>query len=231
MGRFKNVTLGDYYMQDLGLALESKSIGFPDVKTKSVSIPLRDGDLDLTNVLSNRVHYGNRKIKLNMNNVSDMPTEKMSDVANKLHGQKMHIIFDDDLNYFYNGRLDMSSFKENRKGGEYVIEANCDPFKYTVLSSADDWLWDPFDFEDGYINEAKDIVVSGSETVTLIADEQLSYASITTNAQVTVTYGSKSVVCAAGTTMLYDFEFEPGENTITITGNATITITYRGARL
>lgn len=231
MGRFKNVTLGDYYMQDLGLALESKSIGFPDVKTKSVSIPLRDGDLDLTNVLSNRVHYGNRKIKLNMNNVSDTPTEKMSGVANKLHGQKMHIIFDDDLNYFYNGRLDMSSFKENRKGGEYVIEANCDPFKYTVLSSADDWLWDPFDFEDGYINETKDIVVSGSKTVTLIADEQLSYASITTNAQVTVTYGSKSVVCGAGTTTLYDFEFEPGKNTITITGNATITITYRGARL
>ena len=231
MGRFLNVTLGDYYMQDLGLMLESKSIGLPSVQTKSVAIPLRDGDLDLTNVLSNRVHYGNRKIKMNLNCVTDYPGEKMSDVANKLHGQKVHIIFDDDLNYFYNGRLDMSSFQENRKGGEYTIEANCEPFKQTILSSADDWLWDPFDFEDGYINEAKDIVVSGSETVTLIADEQLSYASITTNAQVTVTYGSKSVVCGAGITMLYDFEFEPGENTITITGNATITITYRGARL
>ena len=231
MGRFKNVTLGDYYMQDLGLALESKDIGFPSVKTKSVSIPLRDGDLDLTTVLSNRVHYGNRKIKLNMNNVSEIPTEKMSDVANKLHGQKMHIIFDDDTYYFYNGRLNMSSFKENRRGGEYVIEADCDPFKYTVQSSAEDWLWDPFDFEEGYINELKDIVVTTSKTVTLIADEQLSFATITTSAQVTVTYGSKSVVCAAGSTTLYDFEFEPGENIITITGNATITIAYRGARL
>lgn len=231
MGRFLNVTLGNYYMQDLGLMLESKSIGLPSVQTKSVAIPLRDGDLDLTNVLSNRVHYGNRKIKMNLNCVSDYPGEKMSDVANKLHGQKVHIIFDDDLYYFYNGRLDMSSFQENRKGGEYTIEANCEPFKLTVQSSADDWLWDPFDFEEGYINELKDIVVTTSKEVVLIADEQLSYASITTNAQVTVIYGTKSVVCASGTTTLYDFEFEPGENTITITGNATITITYRGARL
>ena len=231
MGRFNNVTLGDFYMQDFGLMLESKSIGLPSVQTKSVAIPLRDGDLDLTNVLSNRVHYGNRKIAMDFNCVTDYPGEKMSDVANKLHGQKVHIIFDDDLNYFYNGRLDMSSFKENRKGGEYVIDANCEPFKYTILSSADDWLWDPFDFEEGYINELKDIVVTNSAQLVLIADEQLSYASITTDAQVTVTYGTKSVVCAAGTTTLYDFEFEPGENTITITGNATITITYRGARL
>lgn len=231
MGRFLNVTLGEYYMQDLGLALESKEIGLPSIQTKSVSIPLRDGNLDLTNVLSNRVHYGNRKIKLNMNSIANNQLEKMSDVANKLHGQKVHIIFDDDINYFYNGRLDLSSFKTNRKGGEYVIEADCDPFKYTVESSADDWLWDPFDFEYGYINELKDIVVSGSKEIVLIADEQLSFASITTDAQVTVTYGTQSVLCAAGTTSLYEFEFEPGENTITITGNATITISYRGARL
>lgn len=231
MGRFKNVTLGEHYMQDFGMALESKDIGLPSVQTKYVSIPLVDGDLDLTKVLSNKVHYGNRKIRMNFNSVTDYPGKKMSDVANQLHGQRVHIIFDDDLYYYYDGRLDMSDFKENRKGGEYIIDANCKPFKYTVQSSAEDWLWDPFDFEDGYINEFKDIVVSTSETISLIADEQLSYASITTNAQVTVTYDGKSVICGVGTTTLYDFEFVPGENLITITGNATITITYRGARL
>ena len=231
MGRFNNVTLGEYYMQDLGLALESKDIGLPDIQKKYVSVPFRDGDIDLTDVLSNRVHYGNREITMSMNCPGNYPTGKMSDVANKLHGQKVHIIFDDDLYYYYNGRLDMTKFKENRKGGEYQIKADCDPFKYQVQSSAEDWLWDPFDFEDGNINELKDISITTSDTITLIADEQLSYASITTDAQVTVTFKNKSVVCAVGTTTLYDFEFEPGENVITITGTATITITYRGARL
>lgn len=231
MGRFNNVTIGEYYMQDLGLALESKDIGLPSIKTKSVSIPLRNGDLDLTNVLSNKVYYGNRTLKLKMNSTAPNPTLKMSDVANKLHGQKLHIIFDDDPTYYYNGRLDLSSFKENRKGGEYVIEADCDSFKYSIDSSGEDWLWDPFDFEDGYINELMDIVITTSETVTLIADEQLTFASITTDAQVTVTYNGQSVVCGVGTTTLYEFEFEPGENEITITGPATVTINYRGARL
>lgn len=231
MGRFKNVTLGDYYMADLGLALASKEIGLPEIQTKNVSIPLRDGDLDLTNVLSKRVHYGNRPLTLNMNSIAPFPTGKMSDVANKLHGQKVHIIFDDDEYYYYEGRIDLNKFKENRKGGEYTIKADCGPFKYTMQSSAEDWLWDPFDFEDGYINELKNIVITTSKTISLIADEQLTFASITTNAQVTVTYKNKSVVCGVGTTTLYDFEFEPGENNITITGAATVTITYRGARL
>ena len=231
MGRFKNVTLGEHYMQDFGMALESKDIGLPSVQTKYVSIPLADGDLDLTTVLSNRIHYGNRNIRMNFNSVTDYPGKKMSNVANQLHGQRVHIIFDDDLYYYYDGRLDMSDFKENRKGGEYVIDANCKPFKYTVQTSAEDWLWDTFDFENGYINELMNIVVTTSKEIELIADEQLSYASITTDAQVTVTYDNKSVVCAAGTTTLYDFEFQPGINKILITGNATITITYRGARL
>lgn len=231
MGRFNNVTLGDYYMQDLGLALASKEIGLPSIQTKYVSIPLRDGDLDLTDVLSDRVHYGNRDIKLNMNSIVMPPVIKMSEVANKLHGKKVHILFDDDPEWYYIGRLDMSSFKENRLGGEYVIKADCEPFKYSISSSGEPWLWDPFDFEEGYINELEDLVVDTSLTVTLIADEQLTYATITTDSQVTVTYNDISVVCAEGTTTLYEFDFEPGENEITIEGQATVTINYRGARL
>lgn len=231
MGRFNNVTLGEYYMQDLGLALASKEIGLPSIQTKYVPIPLRDGDLDLTDVLSDRVHYGNRDIKLNMNSIVMPPVTKMSEVANKLHGKKVHILFDDDPEWYYIGRLDMSSFKENRLGGEYVIKADCEPFKYSINSSGEPWLWDPFDFEEGYINELEDLAIDTSLTVTLIADEQLTYATITTDSQVTVIYNDISVVCAEGTTTLYEFEFEPGENEITIEGQATVTINYRGARL
>lgn len=231
MGRFNNVTLGEYYMQDLGLALASKKIGLPSVQTKYVAIPLRDGDLDFTNVLSDKAHYGNRDISMNMNSPLPFPTNVMSNVANRLHGQKVHITFDDDAWYYYIGRLDMKSFTENRKGGEYEIEANCEPFKYCIQTSAEDWLWDSFDFEDGYINEFNNVSISGSETLILIADEQISYATITTDAAITLTFGSKTVNVSAGTSTLYDFEFVPGENEITITGTATVTITYRGKRL
>lgn len=231
MGRFNNVTLGQYYMQDLGVALESKKIGLPKVQTKSVSIPLRDGNLDLTNVLSDKIHYGNRAIVMNMNCATPFPIEIMSDAANKLHGQKVHITFDDDAWYYYEGRLDMSDYDLNRKGGEFEITADCEPFKYCVQTSAEDWLWDPFDFEEGYINEFSNVFIQGSDTFILIADEKISYATIKTDAAISITYGSKTVNVSAGTTTLYDFEFKAGENTITITGTATVTITYRGKRL
>ena len=231
MGRFNNVTIGDTYMQDEGFALASKTIGFPTVKTKSVSIPLRDGDLDLTDVLSNRPHYGNRELTLNMNSISRPKIAKMTELANLIHGQKAKIIFDDDLAYYYYGRLTLDKFKEYKLGGEYTVKADCDPFKYTIQDSADDWLWDPFDFDEGYINDLGSLTVDGTLSVTLIADEQLTYATITTDAAVTVTYNGTTVSCPIGSTTLYDFEFERGDNVITITGQATVSISYRGGKI
>ena len=46
-----------------------------------------------------------------------------------------------------------------------------------------------------------------------------------------VTYNNKTVTVGIGSTVLYDFEFREGENTITLTGNGTVTISYRGGRL
>ena len=33
-------------------------------------------------------------------------------------------------------------------------------------------LWDPFDFEEGVINEFIDVVVNGTETITLLAKDK-----------------------------------------------------------
>ena len=231
MGGFNNVTIGGVKMSDMGLALENKEIGLPDIQTKQIQIPFRDGALDLTNVLSGRPHYGNRELKLNMNCIDPDKLSKMSSVANALHGQKARIIFDEDPNWFYWGRLDLSSFKENRLGGEYVIKADCDPFKYAITSSDEDWLWDPFSFEDGVIQEFSNIQNVGTKTYVLIADEMPTLAKITTSAQITVTYEGVAVIVYPGTTTLYEFQFAPGENEFTISGTATVSIDYRGGRL
>jgi hypothetical protein len=49
-----------------------------------------------------------------------------------------------------------------------VIEADVDPFKYDVFSSDEDWEWDIFDFENGIINEAAEIVVNGATSFMLV---------------------------------------------------------------
>ena len=71
----------------------------------------------------------------------------------------------------------------------------------------------------------------GTNTYLLIANEMPTLAKITTEAQITVTYEGVAVIVYPGTTTLYEFQFAPGENEITISGNATVSIDYRGGRL
>ena len=227
------VRFGDKDVIEYGCYLAHYEISAPSVQTKYIKIPLRNGALDLTELLTDEPKYDNRKITVQLLYLGDYIENTASNIENYLHGQRFNIEFDDEASYFYAGRCSVKGYSKRKKGGggTITIEVDADPFKYSVVSSDDDWLWDPFDFEEGYINELKNIVVSGSRTVSLIADAKPTYATITTNAQMNVTYKNKTVTVAIGSTVLYDFEFAQGENTIVLTGNGTVTISYRGGRL
>lgn len=227
------VRFGGKDVIEYGCYLAHYEISAPSVQTKYVKVPLRNGALDLTELLTDEPKYDNRKIKVELLYLGDYIEAAASNIENYLHGQRFNIEFDSDASYFYAGRCSVSGYSKKQKGGGGIItiDVEADPFKYSVVSSDDDWLWDPFDFEEGYINELKNIVVAGSTTVSLIADAKPTYATITTNAQMNVTYKNKTVTVTMGSTVLYDFEFEQGENLITLTGNGTVTISYRGGRL
>lgn len=223
---------GKDMFSEYGVVMTDYDIGNPTVQKHMVSVPLRDGDLDYTDYLTNSVKYGNRPITmLFLYQGYDDFTAKFSEITNLFHGKECNIIFDRDLNYYYVGRLEVGKYKNLRYGGTFQIEADCQPFKLSVQSTADDWLWDPFNFETGYINDLKNIQITNSAEIVIYGDEQLAYPKVTSNAQFTVTFGTKSVTISSGTTTLYDFELQPGVNTLTFTGTGTITIDYRGARL
>ena len=216
---------------DFDCILAHVSISAPTVRSKFVDVPLRNGKLDLTELLTDDVRYEDRDIKIDLKYIGESVMHKQSEIANYLHGQRMQINFDEDESYFYIGRFTGFTYDVTNYGGKIHLTGTCDPFKYTLISSLDDWLWDPFDFEEGYINELSNIVVNGSKTITLIADEKISYATIISDSQMDVTYDNVTVRVGVGTTTLYDFEFKQGDNVITLTGNGTVSIDYRGARL
>lgn len=217
--------------EEYGAVLAHKDISAPKAQTHFVSVPLRNGDLDLTESLTGDVRYQNRPVKMKFLCMTGDYGGLYSRLANDYHGKRAQIVFSDDIGYYYIGRIDVKGYSNKNYGGYIEVEANCEPFKLSVNDAAEDWVWDTFDFEQGYINELHDIVVSGTTQIVLIADKKSMTPSITTTAQVTVTFGGKSVICAAGTTKLYDFALQEGENTISISGNATVSISYRGGRL
>lgn len=217
--------------RDLGALMTNYTISPPKPQENLLQIPLRNGSLDLTEALTDEVKYENRDINIKLQYLGYSFLNVYSNIMNYCHGKKCQVIFDDDLDFYYEGRLEVSDFKYIKYGATFEINGSMQPFKTSVFSSDEPWLWDPFDFETGIINEFQDIVVNGSETITLLYQGQRTYISITTDSQITVSYKGESVVVGAGTTTLYEFNFDEGENEIVLSGNATVSIKYREVSL
>lgn len=225
------VTFGDKHsFDDFGIYLTSKTINPPEPQTNTISVPLRDGSIDLTESLTNDVKYNDRKIDMTFSVVHPMEqwSDKVSEIENFLHGKRMKVVFDDDANFYYIGRLKVNEWSSQKSIGKLVIECVADPYKYDIQ---DDWLWDPFDFENGYISESENIPVSGSTTIVIVGKRKKTYPTITASSAMTVAYNGATYNLAEGINKLYDMILDEGENTLTFSGSGSVLIEYTGGSL
>lgn len=228
------VKIGDkhsYY--DLGLILSSKSINTPNVQTSKVIVPMRDGAIDLTESISDIPKYENREIQMVFSVNSPMKTwpSKFSEIQNYLHGKRMRIIFDDDLAFYYIGRLSVNSWSSEKRIGKLVIDCDADPYKYDIITSKDDWEWDSFDFEESFINGTGEIIVNGTASTILICRTKRTFPTFTASNEMTVKYKEKTYKLKEGSQKIYDIFLSEGENELTFSGNGTVYIEYTGGSL
>lgn len=225
------VTFGDKHsFDDFGIYLTSKTINPPEPQTNTISVPLRDGSIDLTESLTNDVKYNDRKIDMTFSVVHPMEqwSDKVSEIENYLHGKRMKVVFDDDANFYYIGRLKVNEWSSQKSIGKLVIECVADPYKYDIQ---DDWLWDPFDFENGYISESENIPVSGNTTIVIVGKRKKTYPTITASSAMTVAYNGATYNLTEGINKLYDMILDEGENTLTFSGSGSVLIEYTGGSL
>lgn len=227
--RFGNIHTYDEWK----LILTSVDISFPDIKTEKTNIPGADGELDFTESLTNDVKYKNRKITFNFVMVQERSlwTSLMSTIANYLHGKDFKIILDNDLNFFYKGRAKVNQFKSDKSIGKIVIEADVDPYKYDLISSAEDWLWDPFNFEDGIINETKDLTVNGELTVNIYGRRKLVSPRFVCQNALQCVFEGQTYNLIPGTNYAPNIQIREGKNTLKFIGKGTVSIEYRGGSL
>ena len=155
-------------------------------------------------------------------------SDKVSEIENYLHGKRMKVVFDDDANYYYIGRLKVNEWSSQKSIGKLVIECVADPYKYDIQ---DDWLWDSFDFENGYISESENIPVSGSTTVVIVGKRKKTYPTITASSAMSVAYNGATYNLTEGINKLYDMILDEGENTLTFSGSGSVLIEYTGGSL
>ena len=208
-----DVQIGKYKMGDFGLKLLGVDLGTPSVRKSTVTIPGRNGALDLTEAITGFPVYDNATHKLTFDfkdGTYSTWLSKASDIRGKLHGRRLPVIFGDD-GYYYDARVRVDSSKLARK------------------TSLDDWEWDRFNFETDIIRDYKNIPVPGE--ITVIGDVMPTGCVFEASAAVTVTYDGKSYQIPKGHSTVPDILITEGIHTMQFKGDGgTVSVEYRGGR-
>lgn len=200
----KNVNYNEKNMFDeYGVLLQHSSIGIPTPKMEYLDVPLRDGSIELTEVLSDRVNYNDRTITDTFKYVGDRFASVCHNITNAIHGQKVQIIYDDDPNFYYSGRVTNVSENEFTRGGTIEVQVTCEPFKTEITDAHEAWLWDTFDFEEGITNDLTGNT-EGSDVYTIEDVEEI---------RLSIVAGRKPSLLYASTSGAIELTF--GEETVT----------------
>lgn len=227
-------------LDDWDMALGNNNyIGDPEMETTYIQVPGRSGLIDASEVISGRRIYKKRSLEFELGGIRDRLDWDgvISGLRNNVDGRVCRLTLDNDKNYYWRGRVYIRGFDRFRDLGTFVLDVpTADPYKYSKTSSAEPWLWDPFNFETDYITYIGAITVVGSEIVTiphghmptspeLVVSDMLSPTfTITVNGMTyPLTVGTNRVPSIlVGGDIDVDLEF---------TGDAKIQIVYRSGSL
>lgn len=196
---------------DFGLILRPKTRPKPSPKYEYVSIPARNGDLDMTE-WADDVFYENLSYSLEFNVIDAMNTwdSKLRTITNYLHGKKMKVIFSDDPNYYYLGRVTVNNLSSDRNLGILSLDCNFEPYKYKNSITT------------------KTYTVSSGNTYTFTNGRMKVVPTLTLSAAMTLSFNGESYSLNAGTQKVLGIEFTEGENSIIVTtGSGTLKAEYQ----
>lgn len=205
--------------------INTDCIGEPKQYTKYIEIPGRNGLLDLSEAISGRQIYTSRELKIALGGVRYKTSwdSVISTFRNHINGKMCRIIFDNDQAYYWRGRVEIKDFRSALNYGTFTINIpNADPYKYSVQSSGEPWLWDPFNFETGIITHTGAITVDGTETLVIPHGYMLTSPDFVVSNKVgTLTVTFKGVI----------YELSSGSNkipSILIGGDSDATLIFNG---
>jgi hypothetical protein len=215
------VTFGQYHtFKDWGLFQSAPvALSAPVLSSNYITIPGRNGPLDLTEALTGQPVYESRTLSGSFFTVStpEVWPETFTAILNAIHGQRMKIMLDEDPDYYLEGRITVGNAGYDSGVYTLPITAVCDPYKLHHLSTS----------------LAFDLTTTSRE-LTLTNDRMAVCPEITVTAETTLIFGDTSFTLSAGTWKLVGIQLQAGENRFTArtnSGTGTITFTYQEGSL
>lgn len=223
------VTFGTKHsFNDWGLYMTSiPEISPPEVKTNYIEIPGRDGELDLTEVVTKKAMYKNRTLSFEFTIVDKRSTwsDTYSKITNYLHGKTMSVVLDEDAGYYYVGRLQVNEWKSDQCTSIIIIEGNCNPYKYSLETTDGKWKWDTFNFNNGIIRNYSNIQITESGTIDVIGyDIDTQLITINCSSAMKLVYNNETYNLVKGKNTMSDLVVSPGDNNLVFTGTGTVSI-------
>lgn len=226
----------------------------PQKKTNFLDIPGGNGLVDLSEALTGYPTYNNREGTMEFYMANDYGdwAARRTEVAEYLHNHSLiDCVLEDDPGYYYEGFIGISEWPSEKNWGRIVFSYNVKPYKYNVNAAGDNWLWDPFNFETGYISSNKfysggnrnnwQITLSGgSETIiipgSLMPVAPILIVTLASGNSITArfTYGNKTTTQTFSSSGAYRFSDNIPQNTsctILLSGTGTVKLEYRGGTI
>lgn len=175
-------------------------------------MPGSDVTLDFTEAFGG-VHYNNRTITLVFLSLKPWSAQMAQDssVKNALHGQKMSVVFSDDPDYFWLGRVTVGDWEYYKGAGKVTVTIDAEPYKYK--------------------NAMTTVSKSGAGTVTLTNSRMPVAPIVTASAACTLAWDGYSVSIAAGEQIIPQLVLPQGYTVVTITGAADVSFEWREGSL
>lgn len=226
----------------------------PPVKGNLIDVPGGNGSINLSTVLTGYPIYSDRtgsfQFDIMNTNVDSRGSKYWSEIYSELmeffHGKELVAILNDDRAFYYKGVLTIGDYSPDKVNSKITINYDVYPYKRDLVASNEPWLWDPFDFVTGFINDyTSDIeLTSGGTTSIMLLGRGMPVCP-------TINCADNGVVLHVVQNISFpeldgrDFTLKSGDNVVpefiikdgpppvlfTLKGTGKVTIFYRGGSL
>ncbi len=191
--------------EDYGAVMNYARITPPSVKENYVNIAGGSSSVDLTEAVGGVVFEdGKISFKFTLFN-----KECLNKMKSDLHGKRLKIILEEDLDFYYLGRLSVTSEAQNGNIYELCIDARVNPYKMenSVTVYSDE------------VKMSKDIILANSRMPVM--------PKITIAGRIHVIFDGIRFTLETGTYEIPEITFREGYNRIKVSGNGSIKFEYR----
>lgn len=195
--------------EDYGAVMNYARITPPSVKENYVDIAGGDSSIDLTEAVGGVV-FDDGKISFKFTLFDVEHKEKMK---NDLHGKRLKIYLEKEPEFYYEGRISVTS--ENQTGNIYelCIDARVSPYK----------MENQITIHDEEVKAAKEIIISNERMPTMPV--------ITIRGNIAISYDGVGFSLKTGIYEIPEITFREGISRLKVSGNGSIRIEYRKGRL